>query len=118
MTHHALIRVLVIDDSAFSRQAITRMLRASPLVEVVGVARDGEEGFSLASSGAYDLLILDVMLPGRNGYEILRDLRERGLETPELFLSARGEASDRIKAALESEELASTRHGGPRWRIV
>ena len=43
MTSRGLIRVLVIDDSAFSRQAITRMLATSPLVEVVGVARDGEE---------------------------------------------------------------------------
>ncbi len=43
MTRGSPIRVLVIDDSAFSRRAITRMLRSSPLVEVVGVARDGEE---------------------------------------------------------------------------
>ncbi len=49
MTQRDLIRVLVIDDSAFSRQAITRMLQTSPLVEVVGVARDGEEALRTAA---------------------------------------------------------------------
>ena len=47
MTRQELIRVLVIDDSAFSRLAITRMLRVSPLIEVVGVARDGIEDLEL-----------------------------------------------------------------------
>jgi DNA-binding response OmpR family regulator len=89
------MKILYVEDDPGAREYIQKGLQENGFV--ADLARDGEEGFALASSGAYDLLILDVMLPGRSGYEILRELRERGMETPVLFLSARGEASDRIK---------------------
>jgi len=65
-------------------------------VTSVDVAGDGDSGLERALSGAYDLLILDVMLPRRDGFEILRELRRTHINTPALFLSARGDASDRI----------------------
>ena len=72
MTSHELIRVLVIDDSAFSRQAITRMLATSPLVEVVGVARDGEEALRKTFELEPDLITLDLEMPKMDGFTFLR----------------------------------------------
>lgn len=89
------MKILYVEDDPGAREYIQKGLEENGFV--ADLARDGEEGFSLASSGAYDLLILDVMLPGRSGLDLLKELRERGQETPVLFLSARGEASDRIK---------------------
>jgi len=65
MKRRDLIRVLVIDDSAFSRQAITRMLGTSPLVDVVGVARDGEEALRKTFELQPDLITLEQDDEGR-----------------------------------------------------
>jgi two-component system chemotaxis response regulator CheB len=63
MTPQHAIRVLVIDDSAYSRQTITRMLESSPLVEVVGTARDGEEALRRSIELEPDLVTLDLEMP-------------------------------------------------------
>jgi two-component system, OmpR family, alkaline phosphatase synthesis response regulator PhoP len=62
----------------------------------VDTCPDGEQGLIQAASGDYDLAILDVMLPGRNGFEICRELRRRGIALPILMLTARGDVSDRV----------------------
>jgi two-component system alkaline phosphatase synthesis response regulator PhoP len=62
----------------------------------VSVARDGEEGFNIASAKPFDLIILDVMLPKKNGFDICRDLRNLGIETPILMLTAKGEIIDKV----------------------
>jgi two-component system copper resistance phosphate regulon response regulator CusR len=64
---------------------------------VVDVAADGDEGLHLARGGNYDLLILDVMLPGRDGWSVLSELRQAGQQTPVLFLTARDAVEDRVK---------------------
>ena len=74
MTQRDLIRVLVIDDSAFSRQTITHMLRTSPLVEVVGVARDGEEALRKTFELLPDLITLDREMPRMDGLSFLAKL--------------------------------------------
>src|SRR5439155_17339231 len=63
----------------------------------VEVARDGEQGLQAALSSAYDLLILDVMLPQRDGWSIITELRRTGKHTPVLFLSARDALQQRVK---------------------
>ena len=63
----------------------------------VAVARTGEEGFYLASSRPFDLIVLDRMLPGLDGLEILRTLRQKGLLTPVLVLTARGAVGERVE---------------------
>lgn len=63
----------------------------------VAVGRTGEEGFFLALREAFDLIVLDLMLPGQDGLEILSALRERGIETPVLVLTAKGEVEDRVE---------------------
>ncbi len=62
----------------------------------VKTAADGESGFRLAASGDFDLIILDVMLPKKNGLDVCRDLRRQNVQTPILMLTARGETIDKV----------------------
>ena len=88
------MRILIVEDepktAAYVRRGLTEQSYA------VDVAHDGIEGLHLATSGAYDLVLLDVMLPGADGWSVLRALR-RERQTPVLFLSARDAVSDRVK---------------------
>jgi len=94
MTMAASRRVLLVEDEASLVLALTDRLEAEGyLVTAVG---DGDTGLSTASSGAFDLVILDGMLPGRDGYDVCRTLRRRGVTTPILMLSARGQVVDRV----------------------
>jgi len=63
----------------------------------VSVAHSGEEGFYLAQSSIFDMMILDVMLPGRDGFEILATLRQRGMTTPVLLLTSKDTLEDRVR---------------------
>jgi two-component system chemotaxis response regulator CheB len=97
VTRHGRIRVLVIDDSAFSRQAITRMLGASPLVEVVGVARDGEEALRKTFELEPDLITLDLEMPRMDGFTFLRVVMSKR-PTPVMVISGRSGEEDVFKA--------------------
>jgi two-component system chemotaxis response regulator CheB len=94
------IRVLVIDDSAFSRNVITRMLESSPLVEVVGVAGNGEEALRQTFELEPDLITLDLEMPRMDGFTFLRLLMVKR-PTPVLVISGRGGEQD-VPRALES----------------
>lgn len=97
MTDRRLIRVLVIDDSAFSRQTITRMLETSPLVEVVGVARDGEEALRKTFELQPDLITLDLEMPRMDGFTFLRLVMAKR-PTPVMVISGRAGEDDVFKA--------------------
>jgi two-component system chemotaxis response regulator CheB len=97
MTRSRLIRVLVIDDSAFSRQVITRMLETSPLVQVVGVARDGEEALRKAFELEPDLITLDLEMPRMDGFTFLRLVMSKR-PTPVMVISGRAGEDDVFKA--------------------
>jgi DNA-binding response OmpR family regulator len=88
------MRILLIEDEVKLAQAIQQSLVA--LRYQVTMAASGEEGFFLASNEAFDLVILDLNLPGRDGIEILRSLRARGWRTPVLILTARDGLDDRV----------------------
>lgn len=92
-----LIRVLVIDDSAFSRQTITRMLQTSPLVEVLGVARDGEEALRKTLELEPDLVTLDLEMPRMDGFTFLRLVMAKR-PTPVMVISGRAGEEDVFKA--------------------
>jgi two-component system alkaline phosphatase synthesis response regulator PhoP len=62
----------------------------------VETASDGNAGLALGLSGSYDLVLLDVMLPGKNGYDICREIRAKGIETPIMMLTARGQVVDKV----------------------
>ena len=61
------------------------------------VVHDGDEAFASGSDPAYDLLVLDVMMPGIDGFEVVRRLRAAGVATPTIMLTARGEVDDRVQ---------------------
>ncbi len=81
------MRVLVVDDEVNVITGVRRALVGEGYD--VDTAADGRRGLELALSGAYDVIVLDVMLPGLNGYEVCRRARERGLQTSILMLSAK-----------------------------
>lgn len=91
------IRTLVIDDSAYSRQTITRILETSPLVEVVGVASNGEEALRKTMELLPDLITLDLEMPGMDGFTFLRFLMVKR-PTPVIVISGRGGDGDVFKA--------------------
>ena len=88
------VRVLVVEDERKLAEVVASALRAEHYDVVV--ASTGEEGFFRANAEVFDLLVLDVMLPGRSGLEILRALRGRRIETPVLILTARDGVDDRV----------------------
>ncbi|MGZ8737391.1 MAG: response regulator transcription factor [Nocardioides sp.] len=90
------MRILVVDDDARVARAVRRGLEAEGFA--VDVAVDGTEGEWLAGENAYDALVLDVMLPGVDGYELCRRLRAAGNWTPILMLTAKSGAEDEVHA--------------------
>jgi two-component system copper resistance phosphate regulon response regulator CusR len=89
------MRILVVEDEKKTAAYLRRGLTENGFV--VDVAEQGEEGLRLAQAGAYDLLLLDVMLPRYDGWSVLAQLRAAGKQTPVLFLTARDAIPDRVK---------------------
>src|ERR1700723_2756122 len=88
------MRILVVEDEAKVARALREGLQRQQYD--VSVAPTGEEGFYLVSAEEFDLVILDIMLPGRDGLQILATVRKRGLRTPVLILTARDAIEDRV----------------------
>lgn len=88
------VRVLVVEDERKLAQVISSALQAEHYDVVVSPT--GEDGFFRANAEVFDLVLLDLMLPGRNGLEILQTLRQRRIETPVLILTARDGIDDRV----------------------
>jgi two-component system copper resistance phosphate regulon response regulator CusR len=88
------MRILVVEDETKVARALKEGLEGEHYE--VTVARTGEEGFFLANAETFDLVVLDLMLPGRDGIEVLGTLRKRGLQTPVLILTARDGVEDRV----------------------
>jgi len=88
------VKILVVEDDAKTAQAIRRGLSAEGYDTVA--ARTGDEGWSHLNATAFDLVVLDWMLPGRDGIEILKALRTRSTKPPVLLLTARDAVEDRV----------------------
>ena len=89
------MRLLVADDEIELVNALVAILKHSNYT--VDAVYNGTDALDYALSGDYDGIILDIMMPGLNGMEVLKKLREKGLSTPVLFLTAKTEVDDRIK---------------------
>ena len=87
-------RILIVEDNARLAYGLRNNLEIDG--HVVDVAEDGSQGLEAVASGAPDLVILDLMLPGMNGYQVLRSLRDQGSGVPVLILTARGEEADKV----------------------
>src|SRR5678816_1296765 len=88
------MRILLVEDEPRMANVIAKGLREQSYA--VDVAHDGEEGLYQTSINDYDAIILDVLLPKQNGFEVCRELRERGNATPILMLTARAAIDDRL----------------------
>ena len=89
------MRILVVEDEAKVARALKSGLEGEGYE--VAVARTGEDGFFRAGSETFDLVVLDLMLPGRSGFEVLAAMRGRAVETPVLVLTARDAVADRVE---------------------
>jgi len=89
------VRILVIEDETKLAKAVKEGLEADDYS--VSLAYSGEDGFYQLCQGRFDLAILDVMLPGRDGFEILKSVRQMGLVIPILLLTARDAVEDRVR---------------------
>jgi two-component system alkaline phosphatase synthesis response regulator PhoP len=87
-------RVLLVEDEAGLRLTLSDRLGSEGYS--VETASDGETGLARAASGGYDLIVLDVMLPRMNGFDVCREVRRRGVTTPILMLTARGQVVDKV----------------------
>jgi two-component system OmpR family response regulator len=90
------MRILVVEDAEALASAVKRGLEKNGFG--VDVARDGEEGLWLAQEGTYDAIVLDIMLPGLNGYKVCSALRASGTWTPILMLTAKNGELDEAEA--------------------
>jgi len=88
------MKILVVEDHEEVLKSIVELLSADFTVDS---AFDGDEGLFLAMQNIYDVIVLDVMLPHKNGFEIVKDLREEGIPTPVLFLTAKDSLEDRVE---------------------
>ena len=86
------MRILLVEDDERLASSVMKGLREHSYA--VDLAKEGEEAVYQAEVNRYDLIILDIMLPVKNGFAVCRELREKGVKTPVLMLTARGEVDD------------------------
>jgi two-component system copper resistance phosphate regulon response regulator CusR len=89
------MRILIAEDERKVARHVQQALAAEGYA--VDVAADGDEAIWLAENHPYDLLVLDVMMPGKDGFSVVRHLRRKQINTPVIFLTARGEVEDRVR---------------------
>src|SRR2546426_514035 len=87
-------RILLVEDELGLVMTLSDRLTSEGYA--VETAHDGETGLARATSEPFDLIILDIMLPHRGGFDVCRDLRQRGVRTPIIMLTARGQVTDKV----------------------
>jgi two-component system, OmpR family, copper resistance phosphate regulon response regulator CusR len=96
------VKILVVEDEKKTAAYLKKGLTESGFV--VDVAEDGSTGLEFARAGDYSLIVLDVMLPSKDGWSVLAELRRSGKETPVLFLTARDAVEDRVRGLHEGAD--------------
>ncbi|GAA4653803.1 response regulator transcription factor [Anaerocolumna aminovalerica] len=89
------MKILYVEDEKYMARAVAQVLRKNNYS--VDLAYDGENGLDLVSSGLYDIVILDIMLPKLDGIGVLHEMRKRSILTPVILLTAKGETEDKVK---------------------
>jgi DNA-binding response OmpR family regulator len=90
-----LMRILMVEDEKYIAEAVAQVLKRNNYS--VDLAYDGEYGMDCAVSNIYDIIILDIMLPKKDGLSVLKEVRKSGIETPVILLTARGETEDKVR---------------------
>lgn len=88
------MRILIVDDEIRLAEALGQIMTQNKYI--ADIVNDGESGYDYAMSGIYDVIILDVMLPKMNGFDIVRKMRENKEKTPVILLTAKDEVSDKV----------------------
>src|SRR5579875_1191713 len=88
------MRILLVEDEARLASALKQLLKENQYA--VDTVHDGDSGYDLALTDSYDIVILDIMLPKMSGIDILRGMRENGVQTPVLLLTAKDTVEDRV----------------------
>ena len=104
------MQILVVEDEPRLAEAIAQILKEKKYM--VDIANDGRDGYDLAVSGAYDCIILDVMLPVKDGYQVASDLRKERIATPILMLTAKDTVADQNVGADETTTVSGVQEGG------
>lgn len=89
------MKILYVEDEKYMARAVAQVLRKNNYS--VDLAYDGENGLDLVSSGLYDIVILDIMLPKLDGIGVLHEMRKHSILTPVILLTAKGETEDKVK---------------------
>ena len=89
-----ILRILIVEDEVKITQALSYLFNKQKFD--VDIANDGEEGLILASKDIYDVIVLDIMLPGIDGIQILKTIRSEGIKTPVIMLTAKDTVDDRV----------------------
>ncbi|GAB6108071.1 response regulator transcription factor [Fusibacter bizertensis] len=88
------MRILLVEDEVHLAEAISQILKKNNFT--VDMVHNGEDGLDYGLSQIYDMILLDIMLPKKNGIQVLKELRKEGITVPVMMLTAKGEISDRV----------------------
>jgi DNA-binding response OmpR family regulator len=100
------MRLLVVEDEQVLADTIAEVFKRENYI--VDAIYDGYDGYNEALTDIYDAIILDVMLPSMNGFEIIKKLREEGITTPTIMLTAKSELDDKV-TGLDLDKIRSLR---------
>jgi DNA-binding response OmpR family regulator len=89
------MRILMIEDEKYLAEAIANVLKKNNYI--TDLAHDGDYGLDCALSAIYDIIILDIMLPKKDGLSVLKEIRKNDISTPVILLTAKGETDDKVK---------------------
>lgn len=89
-----MVRILVVEDEVRLAEALAQIMKENKYM--ADVVHDGEAGYDFAMSSIYDVVVLDVMLPKLNGFDVVRQMRKNRNRTPVILLTARGETADKV----------------------
>jgi DNA-binding NarL/FixJ family response regulator len=112
------IRILVVDDHSVVRQGIKQIVADSPDIEIVGEAASGQEALELVRSGSFDLIILDISMPGQNGLDILRELKAESPALKVIILSMYPEEQYAIRSLRDGSSAYLTKGSPPEELIL
>ncbi len=108
-----MIKVLIADDHAVVRRGIKQILDEIPVVETVDEATNGQEVLSMVAKGAYNLVLLDISMPGRSGLEVLKQLKSENPRLPVLILSMHPEEQYAVRALKAGASGYLTKESAP-----
>lgn len=94
MERECVMRVLIVEDEPHLAEALGQIITEQKYA--ADIVNDGEAGLDYAMSGMYDVIVLDVMLPKKSGFEVVRELRQNRITTPVILLTARDEITDKV----------------------